>query len=119
MQPHRPTALDGAAAALTVARTCVVRPCYCHGLGLISLRAARERMYPRSAILSTRPRSGPYAIALQRRFGLCTESARGGNDALVAAGKTPDWLGDAACNEGEHSTRHHAVNRAWHAALTD
>ena len=49
---------------------------------------------------------------------LYIESARGPNNALEAAGKTPDWLGDAACNEGQHSTRHHAVNRAWHAALS-
>ena len=38
--------------------------------------------------------------------------------ALAAAGEAPDWLGDAlVCNEGEHSTRHHAVNRAWQRAL--
>ena len=66
----------------------------------------------------TRSRSGPYTIALQRRFGLYIESARGENNALEAAGNPPDWLGDAACNEGQHSTRHHAVNRAWHAALS-
>ena len=29
----------------------VVWPCHCHGLGLISLTAARERLHPRSAIL--------------------------------------------------------------------
>ena len=49
MQPHRSNALDGAAAALTVARARVVWPCHCHGLGIISLKAARERLHPRSA----------------------------------------------------------------------
>jgi hypothetical protein len=29
----------------------VVWQCHCHGLGLISLRAARERLHPRSAKL--------------------------------------------------------------------
>jgi hypothetical protein len=30
----------------------------------------------------------------------------------------PDYLGDLACNAGEHSTRHHAANRArWRSAL--
>ena len=54
MHPHRSNALDGAAAALTVARTRgVAMPCHCHGLGLVSLRAARERLHSRSAILST------------------------------------------------------------------
>ena len=72
---------------------------------------------PDASLPFTRPRSGPYTIALQRRFGLYMGSARGANSALEAADKTPDWLGDAACNEGQHSTRHHAVNRAWHAAL--
>ena len=75
-------------------------------------------MTPDASLPFTRPRSGPYTIALQRRFGLYIESARGENNALEAAGKPPDWLGDAACNEGQHSTRHHAVNRAWHAALS-
>ena len=37
-------------------------------------------------------------------------------NALAAAGEEPDWLGDAACNDGEHSTRHHATNRAWRDA---
>ena len=73
---------------------------------------------PDASLPFTRPRSGPYTIALQRRFGLYIESARGANQALEAAGKAPDRLGDAACNEGQHSTRHHAVNRAWHAALS-
>jgi hypothetical protein len=42
VHPHRSNALDGAAAALTVARTRgVAMPLDCHGLGLISLRAAR------------------------------------------------------------------------------
>ena len=57
MHPHRSNALDGAAAALTVARTRgVAMPCHCHGLGLVSLRAARERLHSRSAKLSTVPR---------------------------------------------------------------
>ena len=72
---------------------------------------------PDASLPYARPRSGPYAIALQRRFGLYIASARAANEALAAAGKTPDWLGDAACNEGQHSTRHHAVNRAWRDAL--
>ena len=77
-----------------------------------------EAVTPDASLPFTRPRSGPYTIALQRRFGLYIESARGENNALEAAGNPPDWLGDAACNEGQHSTRHHAVNRAWHAALS-
>ena len=64
-----------------------------------------------------RPRSGPYAIALQRRLGLYIASAKAANEALTAAGEEPDWLGDALCNDGEHSSRHHAVNRAWRDAL--
>ena len=48
---QRSNALDGTAAALTVAHARVVWPCHCHGLGLISLRAARERLHPRSAKL--------------------------------------------------------------------
>ena len=44
-------------------------------------------------------------------------TARSANDALAAAGEEPDWLGDAACNSGEHTTRHHATNRAWRDAL--
>ena len=39
------------------------------------------------------------------------------NRTLAEAGGSPDWLGDALCNEGEHGTRHHAVNRAWQRAL--
>ena len=58
---------------------------------------------PDASLPHARPRSGPYAIALQRRFGLYIASARAANDALAAAGETPDWLGDAACNIGEHS----------------
>ena len=73
---------------------------------------------PDASLTHARPRSGPYTIALQRRLGLYIASARAPNDTLAAAGKTPDWLGDAMCNDGEHSTRHHAVNRAWHGALT-
>ena len=51
MQPHRSNALDGAAAALTVTLRHEVWQCHCRGLGLISLRAARERLHPRSTIL--------------------------------------------------------------------
>ena len=51
MQPRRSSALDGAAAALTVTLTDAVWQCHCHGLGLISLRAACERLHPRSAVL--------------------------------------------------------------------
>ena len=36
----------GAAAGLTEWHARVVWPCHCHGLGLISLRAARERLPP-------------------------------------------------------------------------
>ena len=39
------------------------------------------------------------------------------NDGVLEAGGEPDYLGDVACNAGEHSTRHHATNRAWRAAL--
>ena len=62
MQPHMSSALHGAAAVLTVARTHarVVWPCHCHVFGLISLRAARERLHPRSAIFWAAPRVCPY-----------------------------------------------------------
>jgi hypothetical protein len=45
-QPHRSNALDGVrvAAALKAAHARVVWQCHCHGLGLISLRAARVRV---------------------------------------------------------------------------
>ena len=56
-------------------------------------------------------------VALQRRLGLYLSTARAANDALAAGGEEPDWLGDAACNSGEHTTRHHATNRAWRDAL--
>ena len=49
---RRSSALHGAAAALIVACTQharVVWPCHCHGLGLISLRDARERCIARGA----------------------------------------------------------------------
>ena len=72
---------------------------------------------PDASLPYARPRSGPYAIALQRRLGLYIASAKAANEALAAAGEVPDWLGDAACNDGEHSSRHHAVNRAWRDAL--
>ena len=72
---------------------------------------------PDASLPYARPRSGPYAIALQRRLGLYIASAKAANEALAAAGEEPDWLGDAACNDGEHSSRHHAVNRAWRDAL--
>jgi hypothetical protein len=64
---------------------------------------------------------GPYVVALQRRLGLYISSARASNDAILEAGgepdSGPDYLGDLACNAGEHSTRHHAANRAWRSAL--
>jgi len=72
---------------------------------------------PDASLPNSRLRSGSYVIMLQRRLGLYISSARAGNDALLAAGQEPDWLGDAACNSGEHSTRHHATNRAWRDAL--
>jgi hypothetical protein len=48
---HVSNALDAAAAALTVTHSDAVCQCHCHGLGLISLRAARERLHSRSAVL--------------------------------------------------------------------
>ena len=68
MQPHRSNALDGAAAALTAARTRVVAVLYYplgrHGLGLISLRAARERLAASALrrILSSEPRIGSMTV---------------------------------------------------------
>jgi hypothetical protein len=68
-----------------------------------------------------RANSGVYVVALQRRLGLYISSARASNDAILEAGgepdSGPDYLGDLACNAGEHSTRHHAANRAWRSAL--
>ena len=58
--PHRSNALVrarySAAAAFGQWHARVVWPCHCHGLGLVSLRAARERLHSRSAKLSTVPR---------------------------------------------------------------
>ena len=51
MQPHRSNALDVAAAALTVTLRRGVAVSLPHGLGLISLRATRERLHSRSAVL--------------------------------------------------------------------
>ena len=52
MQPHRSNALDGAAAALIVARTRgVAVPLSWSWSHQPALRAARERLHPRSAIL--------------------------------------------------------------------
>jgi hypothetical protein len=50
-QPHRSSALDGAAAVLTVARTRGVAMPLSWSCGLISLRATRARLPPRSAVL--------------------------------------------------------------------
>ena len=72
---------------------------------------------PDASLPGSRLKSGPYVIALQRRLGLYLSSAKAANDTLSLAGKAPDYLGDAACNGGEHSTRHHATNRAWRDAL--
>ena len=52
---HRSNALDGTAAAWTQWHARVVWPCHCHGLGLISFRAARERLPRRAATLSSVP----------------------------------------------------------------
>ena len=52
-----------------------------------------------------RANSGVYVVALQRRLGLYISSARATNDAILEAGGEPDYLGDLACNAGEHSTR--------------
>ena len=45
-------------------------------------------------------------------------AARAASDSLQQAGETPDYLGDKLCNGGQHNTRHHATNRAWHRALS-
>ena len=65
-----------------------------------------------------RQRSGAHAVALQRRSGLYLSAARAAYDSLQQAGETPDYLGDKLCNGGQHNTRHHATNRAWHRALS-
>ena len=72
---------------------------------------------PDASLPNSRLKTAPYTAALQRRLGLYLSAAKAANDTLAAAGKTPDWLGDASCNLGEHSTRHHATNRAWRDAL--
>ena len=72
---------------------------------------------PDASVTYARANSGVYVVALQRRLGLYISSARATNDAILAAGGEPDYLGDLACNAGEHSTRHHAANRAWRSAL--
>ena len=76
------------------------------------LEAAPDASLPHSKL-----KSGPYVIALQRRLGLYLSSAKAANDELSNAGEEPDYLGDGCCNLGEHSTRHHATNRAWRDAL--
>ena len=76
MHPHRSSALDGAAAALTVARTRgQVWPCHCHGLGLISRRAARERLHPRSALFSTVPVSDTLLLPTDSLFSVLAPHA--------------------------------------------
>ena len=63
---------------------------------------------------------GPLAVfsgSPSAENGLYLSSARSTNDDVLEAGGVPDYLGDVACNAGEHSTRHHATNRAWRAAL--
>ena len=72
---------------------------------------------PDTSLPHSRLKSAPYLAALQRRLGLYLSAARAPNDTLAGAGEEPDWLGDAACNLGEHSRRHHATNRAWRDAL--
>ena len=72
---------------------------------------------PDASLPNSRLKSGPFTVALQRRLGLYLSAARAANDTLAAAGEEPDWLGDASCNLGEHSRRHHATNRAWRDAL--
>ena len=72
---------------------------------------------PDASLTYDRATSGVYVVALQRRLGLYLSAARAANDTLAAAGEDPDWLGDASCNLGEHSRRHHATNRAWRDAL--
>ena len=72
---------------------------------------------PDASLTYDRATSGVYVVALQRRLGLYLSSARSTNDDVLEAGGVPDYLGDVACNAGEHSTRHHATNRAWRAAL--
>ena len=72
---------------------------------------------PDASVTYTRANSGAYVVALQRRLGLYMSTARSVNDGVLEAGGEPDYLGDVACNAGEHSTRHHATNRAWRAAL--
>ena len=72
---------------------------------------------PDASVTYTRADSGAYVVALQRRLGLYMSTARSVNDDVLDAGGEPDYLGDVACNVGEHSTRHHATNRAWRAAL--
>jgi len=72
---------------------------------------------PDASLPGSRLKSAPFVVALQRRLGLYLSAARAANDDLAAAGEEPDWLGDAACNSGEHTTRHHATNRAWRDAL--
>ena len=59
MQPHRSNALNGAAAALTVARTRAVAMCHCHGVLLVSSASGprvSERLHSRSAVLWAAPR---------------------------------------------------------------
>ena len=65
--------------------------------------------------------SPAHLIMLQRRLGLYLSAAKTANDALSVSRDKPDrrlvdYLGDLACNSGEHSTRHHATNRAWRDA---
>ena len=65
--------------------------------------------------------SPAHLIMLQRRLGLYLSAAKTANDALAASRderdrRRVDYLGDLACNSGEHSTRHHATNRAWRDA---
>ena len=63
---------------------------------------------------SVRTARAAFRDDLERRFVTKLPSARKETLRLrmAAASKTPDYLGDTACNSGEHPTRHHATKTA-------
>ena len=103
MQPHRSNALDGAAATLTVTLDSdAVWQCHCPGLGLVSLRAARERLHSRAP----RPRyfhAHPPYISYFSEFSFFSMPLRLFMDYLNAGAKPP---------QGTVVHIHHTVTRS-------
>ena len=73
--------------------------CHCHGLGLVSLRAARERLHPRSAILSSEPRK--QAVDVEREGGGVRQQAQAEKLTLLVADSKAGYLGVCLTHPGQ------------------